>query len=182
MSESSTLFKLLDLDPHYEIERPKLDADAIIREAQRDPRDVELLYTFSHEYIQSYHHETEPMYIPRRRFPLHQAILLRAPIRVVEVLSCPTALKDARAALHLALLFNPHPSWDVVMLLLKRHPEAVKEYDFDGEVTLDLFFRRRAPLEVVSLLLKSWPDATKQKNFEGKTTLHLACECGSPLE
>uniref|UniRef100_A0A7S4VC28 Ankyrin repeat protein n=2 Tax=Ditylum brightwellii TaxID=49249 RepID=A0A7S4VC28_9STRA len=191
MSESN-LYNLLHLDCYGEEEREKANAnaDAIISQAQKNPRDLDLIYSF-------------PMVVKVHRCcPLHQAIRLGLGVEVIDALSSPAALKlkcDGTTALHLAMhhrhkvamdaLCNPldpeiHVSWDVVRLLMKKHPGAAREKDNHSETPLHLACRNRAPLDVVSPLLCCWPDAAKERDNEDRTPLHNACQhnCTSSLD
>eukprot|EP00957_Ditylum_brightwellii_P059877 4545855-Ditylum_brightwellii.AAC.1 len=47
----TNLFTLLDIDPSNQKERQQLDVDAIIKEAERNPQDKELMYTFSAQHF-----------------------------------------------------------------------------------------------------------------------------------
>mmetsp|Transcript_23643 Transcript_23643/g.34380 ORF Transcript_23643/g.34380 Transcript_23643/m.34380 type:complete len:415 (-) Transcript_23643:2640-3884(-) len=185
MSES-ILFNLLHLDVYDEEERRKADAIAIIREARQNPRKLDLIYTFPH------------VVEIKRCCPLHQAIRLGLGVEVVDALSSPVALRlkcDGATALHLAMYprFNGpmdiisharpkiHVSWDVVSLLLRKHPDAARERDDEGQTPLHLACRYGAPHDVLSALLSSWPDAAREKDASGQTPLHSACEYKLPL-
>uniref|UniRef100_A0A6V2LBQ7 Uncharacterized protein n=1 Tax=Ditylum brightwellii TaxID=49249 RepID=A0A6V2LBQ7_9STRA len=175
---NNSIFKLLDLNPRSEVERKWLNTDAILKETKKTPLNAELMYTFSTQCFPCYTWHSD-IFIPFRRFPLHQAILLRAPITVIDALSCTVALREKfeeGTALHLALKCSPEPSWDVVSLLLERYPQAVTEEDHHQFTALHLLFQRGAPLEVVNLLVSKCPDyALMHKNRFGATPLHLAC-------
>eukprot|EP00957_Ditylum_brightwellii_P106325 8111846-Ditylum_brightwellii.AAC.1 len=87
----TSLFKLLDLIPESKDNRQRLVVDAIIREVQQNPNSTEKEYHFHHDYV--------------HLFPLHKAILLNAPINVLDALSCPVALRGVTGgptALHRA--------------------------------------------------------------------------------
>eukprot|EP00957_Ditylum_brightwellii_P123200 9393892-Ditylum_brightwellii.AAC.1 len=89
------LFKLLDFDHNDEEAKQHIDADAIIKEAQQNPRDVDLIYTFSRG----------KRYGPRCP-PLHQAIALGLGAEVIHALNTPIAIRQKlnwSTALHLAL-------------------------------------------------------------------------------
>eukprot|EP00957_Ditylum_brightwellii_P203571 15335253-Ditylum_brightwellii.AAC.1 len=119
-------------------------------------------------------------------FPLHQAIILRLPIDAIDALSCPIALAEqcnGLTALHLALRHisakEPDASWEVVKLLLEKHPKAAREKDGDMNTPLHLIAQQKAPLDLLSLFLRSWPDATKEQDKDGNTPLHYACANGA---
>eukprot|EP00957_Ditylum_brightwellii_P080955 6158110-Ditylum_brightwellii.AAC.1 len=113
--------ELVDFDPwDDDADRKRVDAYAIIKEAQQNPQDVDLLYTFRQN--EQY----------KRCCPLHQAILLGLDVGVIYILSSPVAVKqkcDGATALHLALYatngeyfdanMNENVLKDVVALLLR---------------------------------------------------------------
>eukprot|EP00957_Ditylum_brightwellii_P028707 2168215-Ditylum_brightwellii.AAC.1 len=192
------LFQLLDFNPSKEEERQKLDATAIIKKVQQNPSSAEQKYNFLDCFDDK-----------RRRhplFPLHQAILLRAPMNVIGALSCSAALVEKcddetvlhalscpgtaleetskggtceyyGTALHLAIKNRPYDaSWDAVMFLLEKHPEASMEKDKEAKTPLHLLLEEGAPLDIVSFLLKSCPGAIKEKDRIDDTPLHTACK------
>jgi len=122
-------------------------------------------------------------------FPLHQAIILRLPIDAIDALSCPIALAEqcnGLTALHVALRHisaeEPDASWEVVKILLGKHPKAAREKDADMNTPLHLLAQQKAPLDLLSLFLRSWPDAITKRNKRGQTPLHYAFKNGAPLE
>eukprot|EP00957_Ditylum_brightwellii_P033362 2526980-Ditylum_brightwellii.AAC.1 len=64
MTESN-IFKLLDFDLYDKEGRQRIDTDAIIKEAQKNPHDINAMYTFS-----------RGITYRARCPPLHQAIAL----------------------------------------------------------------------------------------------------------
>jgi len=113
-------------------------------------------------------------------FPLHRAIVLGLPLCVIDALCCPIALEETCngvTALHLALrntsAKEPDASWEVVKLLLEKHPKAARGKGGRRKKTL-YALTVEAPLDVLSLLLRSWPDAAKEKDDNGQTMLHYA--------
>jgi len=71
---------------------------------------------------------------------------------------------------------------EVVSLVLRTWPDAVKEKDENGETPLKFACKNNASLEVISLVLGTWPDAVKEKNKRFATPLHSACLNNAPLE
>jgi len=169
----SDLPKLLDLHPCSQKHREKLDVTAIIKEVHHNPSSAELKYTFTH------------CFPCRHIFPLHQAIILKAPTNVIDVLICPIALEEKynnRTVLDLALNNRPDTSWEAVILLLKKYAEAALERNEDDKIFLHLLLEEGAPLDVISLFLKIWPSAIKEMDCYGQTPLHLALKVGASLD
>jgi len=72
-------------------------------------------------------------------------------------------------------------SLEVVSLLHKERPNAVKVKDSNGNTPLHAACIGGASIEVISFLLDKWPNAVEEKSIDGTTPLHLAC-VGAPLE
>eukprot|EP00957_Ditylum_brightwellii_P051072 3872041-Ditylum_brightwellii.AAC.1 len=170
MSEAESMFHLLALNPQSQEERKKLDSDAIIRAVQLNPFSAQVTYKFP--------------YNDYRHFPLHQAIMLRSPVSVINALCSSNAMRCKCVggnALHYAS--SNQASLDVILLLLKKLPvEAAREKDRHGHTPLHLACSNRATLNVVSLLLEYWPESIKETDENGYTSLHTACEYGAPLD
>uniref|UniRef100_A0A7S4RWJ4 Uncharacterized protein n=1 Tax=Ditylum brightwellii TaxID=49249 RepID=A0A7S4RWJ4_9STRA len=165
------LFKLLDIANDSEEHIQRLDANAIIKEVQENPSSVARKYCFDGS----------------TRYPLLQAILLRAPFEVISLLlrSFPDAVKEkdndyGRLALHTAC--EEGASLDVISLLLESWPDAIKVKDRYDETPLHTACVIRAPFDAISLLLSAWPDAIKEKDRDGRTPLFLACHQEASLD
>jgi len=87
------IFELLDVDPYDEEAKQNIDADAIIRDAQKNPRDIDVMYSFSTT-MMNYGHCSPP---------LHQAIVLGLGVEVINALTTPTAIRKK------AQFFNSPP-------------------------------------------------------------------------
>uniref|UniRef100_A0A7S2MTP5 Uncharacterized protein n=1 Tax=Helicotheca tamesis TaxID=374047 RepID=A0A7S2MTP5_9STRA len=156
--ENYELYDLLNLNERNEEDRKKLDNDAVIRVVQQKPKLAAQEYSFS---------------LYDSCVPLIKAIMLRAPVEVIDALCCPEALSWTTRALHEALKHSA--SYDVIALLLEKQPNAIKEKDSRDFTILHVACYDRAPLEIVSLLLDRWPEATKEKTWIDDTPLHVAC-------
>eukprot|EP00565_Helicotheca_tamesis_P005003 CAMPEP_0185724854 /NCGR_PEP_ID=MMETSP1171-20130828/1223_1 /TAXON_ID=374046 /ORGANISM="Helicotheca tamensis, Strain CCMP826" /LENGTH=334 /DNA_ID=CAMNT_0028392803 /DNA_START=167 /DNA_END=1168 /DNA_ORIENTATION=- len=163
--ENYELYDLLNLNERNEEDRKKLDNDAVIRVVQQKPKLAAQEYSFS---------------LYDSCVPLIKAIMLRAPVEVIDALCCPEALSWTTRALHEALKHSA--SYDVIALLLEKQPNAIKEKDSRDFTILHVACYDRAPLEIVSLLLDRWPEATKEKTWIDDTPLHVACHVGVSVE
>uniref|UniRef100_A0A7S2GUR4 Uncharacterized protein n=1 Tax=Helicotheca tamesis TaxID=374047 RepID=A0A7S2GUR4_9STRA len=166
----NNIFKLLDLDPFDDEGREQVDSDAIIREAQRNPCCTDVMNTFSST--------------GRRCLPLHQAIMLRAPISVIDALCSPYALEarylNDKPVLNFAIEHGASTS--LVSFLLEKQPNAVRQKTRNDYTPLHSACRYKSSLEVVALLFDKWPDASKEKSILGHTPLHIACCYRASLE
>ncbi len=73
-------------------------------------------------------------------------------------------------------------SVEVIQLLIKEYPDAVKEKDNDGLLPLHYAAAKGVSVEVIQLLIKEYPDALKEKDNDGWLPLHYAVEFGTPDE
>ena len=71
---------------------------------------------------------------------------------------------------------------EVVQLLIKVYPDALKEKDEDENLPLHIAARSCESMEVIQLLVKEYPDALKEKNKKGWLPLHIAVGKGVSLE
>jgi len=170
MTERS-LFKLLRIDSDND--RQKIDANAIIKEAQQNPHDVDLVYSFFRGWCY-------------RCCPLHQAILLGLGVEVINALSSPVSIRQKSCgATALYLACQQEASFNVIYALLSKWPDAAKEKDIGGRTPLHFVCQYSAPSDafrLICLLLSSWPDGVKEKDANGCLPLHLACHYGAPFD
>eukprot|EP00957_Ditylum_brightwellii_P114707 8746743-Ditylum_brightwellii.AAC.1 len=158
MSESN-LFKLLDLDFRITDDKRRIDADAIIKEAEKISQD--LIDAFS-----------SPV-IVKPKCALCSHVTTKHQF-------------DRAAALHLVLHDAPDEnidvSKDVVAFLLRKCTWAAMERENKDKTPLHISCKNGTPLDVLSLLLNSWPDAVKEKDSDGRAPLHLTCRFGASLD
>eukprot|EP00565_Helicotheca_tamesis_P006874 CAMPEP_0185729118 /NCGR_PEP_ID=MMETSP1171-20130828/4479_1 /TAXON_ID=374046 /ORGANISM="Helicotheca tamensis, Strain CCMP826" /LENGTH=251 /DNA_ID=CAMNT_0028397895 /DNA_START=37 /DNA_END=789 /DNA_ORIENTATION=- len=169
----NTLFKLLNEDS---LEKQS-DHDAIITEINRNPHSAALRYNFTLA-------KDKLSFKGENAYPLHQAILLRANIRVVQSIynSYPPAIEycekgsddeiASNTALQIAIV---NASTDVILFLLDKWPEASRKKDWYGYTPLHLACKYSPSTELVTALLEHHPDAIREKSYQGHTPLHLAC-------
>jgi len=162
------LFKLLDIANDSEEHIQRLDDNAIIKEVQENPSSVARKYCFDGS----------------TRYPLLQAILLRAPFEVIFLLlrSFPDAVKEKdddydRLALHTAC--EEGASLDVISLLLESWPDAIKVKDTNDRTPLHAACDNGVQFDTISLLLRAWPAAVKEKDRYSQSPLYLACNRGA---
>mmetsp|Transcript_34359 Transcript_34359/g.51867 ORF Transcript_34359/g.51867 Transcript_34359/m.51867 type:complete len:355 (-) Transcript_34359:345-1409(-) len=169
MVNEDKLFRLLDLDDLQE-EKQNLDCDTIIKEVYGTSLCKEIMCTSSHGFSNAC-------------CPLHKAIVLKAPLHVIDTLCSSIALPTSVSkfnTLHLAFMCGS--SCDIVRFLLQKWPDVTRGTNGVGFTPLQLACQLAAPLDVVCLLLDSWPDAIRMKDNFGYTPLHWACRYGAPLD
>lgn len=179
MTESN-LFKLLNFNPssifdsNDEEGRQKIDGDAIIKEARENPRDVDLMYSFTRF--------TKGRAFHVRWSPLHEAIFLRLGDEVIDALLSPIAIRQkiyGVTPLHLACTYGS--SLNVVNALLCNYPDAAKEKNRGGWTPLHKACQKGASLDVICALVNSWPNAANEKDDKGRVPLYFACRHGASL-
>uniref|UniRef100_A0A7S4QCK8 Uncharacterized protein n=1 Tax=Ditylum brightwellii TaxID=49249 RepID=A0A7S4QCK8_9STRA len=166
----SKIFELLNFDPENfsDVEDEKLSADEILKEIELNPHSAEMAYPF----------------LLGKRYPLHQAIALGAPLNVVKALSLPLAVKakcEAETALHFALRYDASP--DTVLYLLSKYPGSAREKGVFGNTPLHLACQANASIGVVSSLMDAHPAALSMKNTHcWEKPLHCACKGNASLD
>jgi len=172
------LFQLLDFDPSRPEDRERVDGEAIIAAVQRAPFVTEVKFDFlvgsGYPYYQS---------CRVSHFPLHQAIMLKAPLGVIDALSTPRAIRLRcdidTSPLHLACHYRT--SVDVIMLLMKKYPKAIKQRGRHGATILHAAAYGTS-FDAISLILRIWPESVKTTNRFGQTPLYIACKHNAPVE
>ena len=129
---------------------------------------------------------------------LINAITNRKSVAVVETLVVfnPQTLllkneTSGQTPLHHALRLRPAPSFELIELLVKRGPEAVKiKGDFNKDskgsilkqqTPLHVACQLNYPLEVIQLMVLACPSAAECLDSNGETPLHVACNQRLPL-
>jgi len=83
--------------------------------------------------------------------------------------------KYAHAQYPLYIAIEQRASFEVVDILYKACPAAVRAKSTDRDTPLHLACEQGAPPEVISLLLMEWPEATMERDVFGRTPLHCTC-------
>lgn len=71
---------------------------------------------------------------------------------------------------------------DVVQMLVKLWPDAVKVKTNYGDLPLHIACESNKSMEVIQFLVETWPDAVKEKTACDNLPLHVACQSNPSLE
>ena len=66
-------------------------------------------------------------------------------------------------------------SLEVIQMLIRKYPEALKVRNNDGHLPLHIACAKNASLEVIQFLIQQHPDALRKKDNDDNLPLHWAC-------